>query len=103
MERKCVDKKETITLNNMCKGLVSRRLTDTHTRAQKVVQDVHHCLEISSHNMCRLYNTAGIASAAATATAALPAAVRSRRRLCGAGCTALSFVVDSVREKLVVP
>ena len=50
------------------------------------VQDVHHCFEISSHTMCRLCNTAGMSSAAATATAALPAAVRSRRRLCGAGC-----------------
>ncbi len=47
------------------------------------MQDVQHCFEISSHTMSRLYNTAGISSAAATATAtaALPAAVRSPRRL----------------------
>jgi len=51
-----------------------------------LVQDVHHCLEISSSDMCRLYNTASTAAAAATATAAVPAAGRSRRSLCGAGC-----------------
>ena len=36
--------------------------------------------------MCRLYNTVALAAAAATPTAAMPAAVRSRRRMCGAGC-----------------
>ena len=50
------------------------------------MQDVHHCFEISSPNMCRLYNTASMAAAAATPTAAMPTAVRSRRRLCGAEC-----------------
>jgi hypothetical protein len=45
------------------------------------VQDVHHCFEISSRNMCRLYNTAAMAAESATATAAVPAAVRGRGRL----------------------
>ena len=41
----------------MCKGLDSRRLTDTHTRAQKVVQDVHHCCMLGM-----LYNPAAMAA-----------------------------------------
>ena len=44
-------------------------------RAQKVVLDVHHCFEISSDNMCRLYNTAAMAAAEATEATAVVAAV----------------------------
>ena len=44
-------------------------------RAQKVVLDVHHCFEISSDNMCRLYNTAAMAAAEATEATAVMAAV----------------------------
>ena len=44
-------------------------------RAQKVVLDVHHCFEISSNNMCRLYNTAAMAAAEATEATAVVAAV----------------------------
>ncbi len=56
--------------------LGSRRITDTHNRAQKVVQDVHHCFEITSHNMCRLYNTAAMAAAETIGATALVASVR---------------------------
>lgn len=58
------------------------------------VQDVHHCFEISSSNMCRLYNSAAMAAESATATAAVPAAVRGRRRLCGAGCVDLLLAIQ---------
>ena len=37
--------------------------------------DVHHCFEISSDNMCRLYNTAAMAAAEATEATAVVAAV----------------------------
>jgi hypothetical protein len=40
---------------------------------------VHHCFEISSHNMCMLYNTAAMAAAEATEATALVTA----------GCAAL--------------